>query len=266
MHRLAFEAGAAGPRDQLDKKHERGPRAAEPLHHISSGARRPASREQIVDDEDPLAGRHRVLVHLERVRSVLEIVGRAHARRRQLAGFAHRREAGANPIGDGGAENEAPALYPDHEIDALILERDRETVDRGAQAGGVLEQRRDVVEEDARFGKIGDVANLGFELIHGQLTENPVSRPVGTTASTSIVSTRAAGGPCRSARSKRSSASASPSACTSTRPSGRLRTQPCTPSRAAADSVNQRKPTPCTRPEIRKRRATRTGNDISRTR
>src|SRR5262249_15908479 len=52
-------------------------------------------------------------------------------------------------------------------------------------------------------------------------------------------------------------ASASPSAATSTRPSGRLRTHPCTPSRTPADPTKKRKPTPWTRPLIRYRRARR---------
>ena len=42
----------------------------------------------------------------------------------------------------------------------------------------------------------------------------------------------------------------------STAPSGRLRTQPCTPSSRAASSAKNRKPTPCTRPLSTSRRAT----------
>src|SRR5262245_58352728 len=86
---------------------------------------------------------------------------------------------------------------------------------------------------------------------------NPPYRPSGTVSSTSRCSTRAPLGPCRNWPSNRSTASTSPSAAASTRPSGRLRTQPCSPSRRAARSAKNRKPTPCTRPLIKKRRATR---------
>src|SRR5262249_39227930 len=157
--------------------------------------------------------------------------------------------------------DEPAALDADDEIDALVLERDRQAVDRSAQAGRVLQQRRDVVEENAGFREIGDVSNLGLEIVHGHEAENPVSRPVGASASTSTSSTRAPGGPWRSARSKRSSASASPSACASTRPSSRLRIQPWIPSRAAVSRANQRKPTPWTWPVIKNLRARRTGDD-----
>src|SRR5262249_11865619 len=168
---------------------------------------------------------------------------------------------GADAVGDGGAEDEAAALDADDDVDALILERYRQAVDRGMQTRRVLEQRRDVVEENAGFREIGNVSNLALEVVHVHDVEKPVSRPVGGSESTSTSATRAPRGPWRSARSKRSSASASPSACASTRPSGRLRTQPWTPSRSAASCAKKRKPTPWTRPLIRKRRATRTRDD-----
>src|SRR5262249_17450442 len=147
------------------------------------------------------------------------------------------------------------------DVDALILEGRRQAVDGGVQAGRVLEQRGDVVEENAGFRKIGNVSNLALQIVHGHDAENPVSRPVGGSESTSTTSTRAPRGPRRSARSKRSRASASPSAWASTRPSGRLRTHPCTPSRSAASCVKKRNPTPCTRPLIRNLRAVRIADD-----
>ena len=82
-------------------------------------------------------------------------------------------------------------------------------------------------------------------------------RAVGPVSSTVTCATRAPEGPRRSAISKRSSAWSSPSACDSTRPSGKLTTKPCRPSRRAASSVKNRKPTPCTRPLTRNRLATR---------
>ena len=44
---------------------------------------------------------HRIVVNLERVGAVLERVARALRFRRELAGLAHRREAGLQTIGDG---------------------------------------------------------------------------------------------------------------------------------------------------------------------
>ena len=66
-------------------------------------------------------------------------------------------------------------------------------------------------------------------------------------------STRAPGGPVRSAFSSLSSALALPAATSSTSPDGRLRTQPASLSARACWRTNQRYPTPCTRPATSKR-------------
>jgi hypothetical protein len=64
----------------------------------------------------------------------------------------------------------------------------------------------------------------------------------------SILVTCASGGPLRSSFVHAVIASRSASPTASTLRSGRLRTQPTTPYRFAAERVNQRKPTPWTRP------------------
>ena len=74
----------------------------------------------------------------------------------------------------------------------------------------------------------------------------------GSVSLTCTSSTRARDGPRHSAASNRATLSDSPSATASTRPSDRFRTQPPRPSRVAASTVNQRKPTPCTRPATTK--------------
>src|SRR6185503_854453 len=261
VNRVAGELGASVQRDQLDEEGEGVHFPTEAGHQLGGRARGAARGQQVVDDQHPLPLLHRIVVNLERIGAVLEGIGRGDALRRQLARLAHGREPRADAIGDGGAEDEPAALDADDEIDPLVPEREREAVDGGAEAGRVLHQRGDVVEEDAGLGEIGDVANLAFQIIHGQVTEKPVSRPAGSRSSTSTWSTRAPGGPWRSARSKRSIASASPSASASTRRSGRLRTQPCTPSRSAVSRAKYLNPTAWTRPVIRNRLATRTGDD-----
>src|SRR4029079_846441 len=124
------------------------------------------------------------------------------------------------------------AFDADDQVDAFPFEGYRQAVDRRAKPGGILHQRGDVVKENPGFREIGHVPDLGFEMVHiGHRMLKPVSRPVGIMSSTSTRSTRACGGPCLRLRSNRSSASASPSAETSTRPSGVFLTQPRMPSR-----------------------------------
>ena len=108
---------------------------AELLDQIGRGARRAAGGEQVVDDQHALPLLHGVLVDLERVGAVLELVGRADARRRQLARLAHRREAGA----DAGRRPRAPKMNPRLSMPTtrsmpLIRERQRRGVDRRAEA------------------------------------------------------------------------------------------------------------------------------------
>src|SRR5581483_2459960 len=142
----------------------------------------------------------------------------------------------------------------------LVLKRQRHAVEGRPKADRILQERRDVVEEDARLREIGDVPDAPLQVVHvepGHRMLNPVVRHVGGASSTRMSVTCACGGPCPIFRSNRSTASASPSAKISTRPSGRFRTHPCSPSRAAASSAKNRKPTPWTRPLITYRRAIR---------
>jgi len=86
------------------------------------------------------------------------------------------------------------ALLGDDDVDLLVLVWLEHEVDRLLVGGGVLEKRRDVVEENPGFRKVGHMANHRFE-IHRHLVVNPVSRPLGAMCSTSTRSTRAPDGP-----------------------------------------------------------------------
>src|SRR5262249_36211801 len=156
----------------------------------------------------------------------------------QLAWLPHRGEPGADAIRHRRSKNEPTTLDADHELDVLVAERLGETVNRQSEPRRVLQQRRDVVEEDARLGKVGHAANAALQLLldvgrhhhvgpislvslgdglpgtsptpRQSFTQNPVARPSVPTSVTSTRSTRAPGGPCRTARSNRLSVSASP--------------------------------------------------------
>src|SRR5262249_7256606 len=68
-------------------------------------------------------------------------------------------------------------------------------------------------------------------------TWNPRSSPVGGTVLRRTSSTRAAGGPRRHQATNASTESFGPSACASTVPSNRFRTQPESPRRVASESA-----------------------------
>ena len=81
------------------------------------GLQRPAGRQDVVDDEDPLAGRHRVGVQLQRRRPVLERVVGRDPLARQLAGLADRDDADAGVQRHGRGEQEAAGLHADDDVE-----------------------------------------------------------------------------------------------------------------------------------------------------
>ena len=83
--------------------------ALQPLDQLDRALDRAAGRQQVVDDEDLLAGLDRVAVDLEGVRPVLEGVLDGDRLGRQLAQLADRDEAGVELVGHRGAEDEARA-------------------------------------------------------------------------------------------------------------------------------------------------------------
>ena len=67
-------------------------------------------------------------------------------------------------VGDRAADDEASRLDPDHHVDPLALIPAGQRVDGEAPRRAVLEERGDVLEEDALGREVLDVADLGPEL------------------------------------------------------------------------------------------------------
>lgn len=105
-------------------------------------------------------------MNLKCVRAVFKIVGYARAVRRQLLGLANRNEARAQSVGHGGSKNETAGLNPQNHIDTQIPALILQAIDDASQALFVFEKRGDVIKENPGFGKIGDLTNELFEVIH----------------------------------------------------------------------------------------------------
>jgi hypothetical protein len=58
-----------------------------------------------------------------------------------------------------------PRDHPDHDVDRLALVGLDHQVDRLTVGGRILEQRRDVVEEDSRFREVRDLADLRAKVL-----------------------------------------------------------------------------------------------------
>src|SRR6185503_3762759 len=242
MNVLALEFRSSIQSEELDQKlhaNDLGAKSTDETDRRGGGA---TSREQVVHDQDSLTACGRILVNLEAVRAVLEGIRSLACVRRQLAGL--------QAIRDCRSEDKATALDSDDDVDRRPDMRRGHGVNRQLKTGPALQERRHVVEQDARLRKVRHMSNLLLERFHHTsrpcryLTVKLPPRPYGVSSLVSTTSTRAIAGPRASFNAKRSRASASPSASTSTRPSGRFRTQPDIPSTSAASWVKYRNPTP----------------------
>ena len=159
-----LEAVAAFEKVEFHGEGKAGDLSAELLDEFHGRFHGAAGGEEVVDEHDSLAGLDGVLVDFQRVGTVLQVVSHAGDGRRELAGLADRDEAGVEPVGESGAKDEAASLDAEDEVDLLFDVVSSESVNEFGEAGLVFEQRGDVVEEDARLGKIGYGAHKGFEL------------------------------------------------------------------------------------------------------
>src|SRR5829696_6157446 len=75
---------------------------------------RASGRDEIVDEDHPLARQERIAMDLHLVEAVFQRVADARDVARQLALLAHRDEPGRELVGDRAAENEAARLDPRH--------------------------------------------------------------------------------------------------------------------------------------------------------
>src|SRR2546427_2281084 len=158
---IALEPLAPLQKRQLDEELAGHHHASQPLDQAQRCRHRAAGREQVVHDQDLLARADAILVDGEHVPAVLELVLLLDHRRGELALLAHGHEARAKLVREHPAEDEAARLDADHDIDgALRILRGKMFDDRRPRRR-VLEQRGDVLEEDAFGGEILDVADPG---------------------------------------------------------------------------------------------------------
>ena len=159
-------AQAVGPAEigQVDDERrgaDLGPRRAEQLDR---GECRAAGGDQVVDDEHPRAGRHRVGVDLDAVLAVFEGVIDAEHRPGELVRLADEDQPLAEARSERRTEDEAARLDAGDQVEPGAGGRG-EPVDARREAAAVEEQGGDVAEQDARVGVIGHGANERSEVV-----------------------------------------------------------------------------------------------------
>ena len=162
------EAGAALEEVELDGEGEADDFSAQLLDELDGGFHGAAGGEQVVDEDDALAGLDGVEMDFEGVGAVFEIIGDAGDGGGKLFGLADGDEAGIKAVSERGSKDEAAGFNAEDEIDLLLEVVGGEGVNELGEAGLVLEDGGDVVEEDAGLGKIRDGADEGLDVINVQ--------------------------------------------------------------------------------------------------
>lgn len=121
-------------------------------------------RNNVVHNQDLLAGLDGVLLHLEEILTVLLLVGGRHARARELALLADRHEAGTQTEGKRRTEEEAARIEANYNV-GLDGRGEIENLEfKGAEELlmnlGVLEEGQDVDEVNALDGEVLEATEL----------------------------------------------------------------------------------------------------------
>jgi chaperonin GroES len=168
-HVVRRQARPAVEEAQLDQNRDAHDLAAEVGHEIAAGFHGAARGQKIVNHQNAMMVGQGVSVDFQRVVAVFEGIGAGLAVVGQLAGFADRDEPGVQRLGDGNAEDEPARLGSDDQIDMLLSVRVRHELDGEGKAGSIGEQRRDVLEDDAGLGKVGNLTDQWLKCaVHGE--------------------------------------------------------------------------------------------------
>ncbi len=168
MHAILGQLRATAERIELDDEGAARDLGAQLLDEQTARRRRAPGGDEIVDQQYPVVRGERVYVHFEPGRSILEIVIGSRHVIRKLAGFAQRDKSNAELPGNQAAEDKTARFHSDHRREAFAEEGVEELVHREPQSRRILDQRGDVFELDPGLGKVRDIADLGFESIHGR--------------------------------------------------------------------------------------------------
>src|SRR5438128_3409532 len=171
------QALAALEERQLDDEEEGAHLALLLSHQLRRAPGGAAGGEQVVDDRHLLARPYRVDVRLEDALAVLQSVLDPVRLVGKLPQLADGREADLQAIRQGGAEDESARLDGNDAIERATAQPPFHVVENGLERLRLAEDRRDVLEEDARLGEVGNVADQRADLYQGAHSPHPRKKP-----------------------------------------------------------------------------------------
>lgn len=119
--------------------------------------------DNVIHNQNLLAGLYGALLHLEEILAVLLLVGGGDAGSGELALLADRDEAGAELQCELRSEEEASSVQAHYDIGlgAELENLELEGAEKSLVGGGVLEDGQDVDEVDAGDGEVGEATQGG---------------------------------------------------------------------------------------------------------
>lgn len=123
--------------------------------------------QEVVNEQDARAGFHGVGVDGDGGFAVFEGVALFVGVEGELAFLAHGHEAGVELDRGGGSEDEPAGVNADNGVHVAALEAGGEQINGAAEQAGVGQDGGDVLELDAGFGEVRDVADGVAEVLDG---------------------------------------------------------------------------------------------------
>ena len=131
----------------------------EVFQKLEGGGGSASSGQQVVDEEKLGARRNGVCMDSHCVGSVFQVIALFVGVEGEFAFFANGDEAGMESQGSGGGEDKSSSVDADDLVNGSGRVRFDESVHSPSKQGGIRENGCDVFELDARFGKVGNVAD-----------------------------------------------------------------------------------------------------------
>lgn len=160
---MFFDFGTAAEEGEFDEKAHPDEVAAEFFDENGGGVGGSPRGEEVIDEEYGFAWGDGVFVDFDHGFAVFEFVGAAFGGPGEFAFFTDRDEAGAEPVGDDGAENEPAGVDANDLVNFVVAGGFDESPGGDAPEFGIAEDGGDVFEDDAGFWEIRDIADAGVE-------------------------------------------------------------------------------------------------------
>ena len=149
--------------------------AAELLDEFGGGGSGAAGGEQVVANDDALAGFDGVFVDFEGVGAVFQSIGDAGGFGGEFFRFANGYETGVETIGQSGSEDEAAGFDASYNIDGVTGVVIAKPVDQRVETLLVLQQGGQVVKKNARFRVVRHFADQLLQIVHSNVSPYAIS-------------------------------------------------------------------------------------------